>query len=51
MEREPERARELQARLDEIVGRLSRPITRHQAPLSEMDPETLTRLRSLGYLP
>lgn len=51
IDRAPERARDLEARLDEIVGRLERPITQPQEPLSEMDEAALARLRALGYLP
>jgi hypothetical protein len=51
IDRDPERARVLGTKLDEIVQRLSRPITVPQAPISEMDPEAISGLRALGYIP
>jgi hypothetical protein len=51
VDRDPERARILESKLDEIVGRLSRPITAPQPPLSVMDAEAISKLRALGYLP
>jgi arylsulfatase A-like enzyme len=51
VDRDPERVRILEAKLDEIVERLSRSITAPQPPISEMDPEAISKLRALGYLP
>jgi arylsulfatase A-like enzyme len=49
--RDPQRARALEARLEEIVDGLAREIEQPQPPLSEMDADTLADLRALGYLP
>jgi arylsulfatase A-like enzyme len=51
IDRDPERARLLEAKLDEIVEQLSRSITVPQPPISEMDPEVISELRALGYIP
>jgi arylsulfatase A-like enzyme len=51
IEREPQRARALEARLAEIVDGLAREIEQPQPPLSELDADTLANLRALGYLP
>jgi arylsulfatase A-like enzyme len=51
VDRDPERARVLEAKLDEIVEQLSRSITVPQPPISEMDPEAISELRALGYIP
>ena len=49
--REPQRARDLEARLAEIVDGLAREIDQPQPPLSEMDADSLANLRALGYVP
>jgi len=47
----PERAAELEEQLDQIIHERAREATEPRGSVADMDEETLSRLRALGYVP